>query len=667
MQLSGESMITLLLFSLAAALQAVSGIPLLIDRGSRISQWISTVLLMAGALAGVAGALLVLISAASFEISLPWGLPFGTARVAADPLSALFLLPVFLVTGASALYGTGYRPVSEHPRNAGRLAFFTGTLAASLTTLFLVRNGALFLAAWEVMALSAYFALVTDDEKAAVREAGTLYLITTHIGTLALFAMFSLFNRATGDFLFPAAGSLPGHSLLAAAIFLTALLGFGLKAGAMPLHVWLPSAHANAPSHISAILSGIVLKTGIYGLIRTLSFFADPPAWWGVTILVVGAVSGVVGVAFAIGQHDLKRLLAYHSIENIGIILLGVGLALLGQSMGVPVLVVLGLAGALLHVVNHALFKSLLFLSAGAVIHATGTREIDLMGGVARRLPKSALYFLVGAVAICGLPPLNGFVSELLVYLASFSAIRSSDGLDGVLSALAAPVLALIGGLAVACFVKVFGVVFLGAPRSAPHAAAHEAPSSMLWSMGLLAGCCVAIGLFPFIAIRPLDGALASYLGSQPPHQPLGDLVPFGWISALAVGLLAVTMLIALLFRMRGSTLPRERSVTWGCGYLAPTPRMQYSSSSFAAMLVRMFRLLLRPEEHRREPDGPFPCTGHFESHVPETVLEQAYLPGLEYLYRKSAPVRHLQHGKLNLYIFYTFITLVVLMALTTR
>lgn len=665
MESFGESTCFLLL-SLAVAFQALSGLPLLLRKGSGAAQRLSASLMLAGSLAGCAGALWNLLHPASLSYLIASGLPFGPAEVGVDPLSALFLLPVFIVTGCSAVYGVGYWPAAKHPSNVGKLTFFLGILAAALTTLLLARNTVLFLIAWEVMALAAYFALTTEDEKPEVRDAGILYLITAHIGALALIAMFSLLQGATGSYLFPAPGTLSAQTAIATGIFVTALIGFGLKAGVMPLHVWLPSAHANAPSHISAILSGVVLKTGIYGMVRIFSAFTDLPIWWGCTVLLLGVVSGVIGVAFAIGQHDLKRLLAYHSIENIGIIMMGLGAALVGQSQNNPALVVLGLGGALLHVMNHATFKALLFLAAGSVIHATGTRQIDLMGGVGRRLPFSSLFFLVGAVAISGLPPLNGFVSELMVYLGFFSSIRSSHGIAGAIPALAAPALALIGALAVACFVKVYGIAFLGTPRSAGHAGGQEAPAVMLWPMALLCMLCVLIGVVPAVIGLPLNSAIISYQSSLS-SQGIANLVPLGVLSILGLSLLALVALIALFLLRRARKLPHAVSSTWGCGYLQPTSRMQYSASSFADMLVTLFRGVLRPELHRKEVEGLFPVPGRLESHVPETVLERIYLPLLEYLYLKTAPVRRLQHGKLNIYIFYSFITVVLLLVLTMR
>ncbi|MBJ6727864.1 proton-conducting transporter transmembrane domain-containing protein [Geomesophilobacter sediminis] len=665
MNLPGEASIAFMLLALAPLFQGISGIPLLLRKGSPGAQRLGVLLLVVGSLCGLTGAVLNLLAPHSERYVLSWGLPFGPGELGVDPLTALFLLPVCLVTGCSAVYGLGYHPAFRHGGRATKLAFFYGLLAASLVLLLLARNGVLFLIAWEVMALAAFFALTTDDDNPEVRDAGTLYLITAHLGSLALFALFSLLQHATGSQVFPASGTLSAQGALATAIFATGLIGFGLKAGVMPLHIWLPSAHANAPSHVSAVLSGVVLKTGIYGLVRVFSLFHAIPLWWGMTVLVLGVVSAILGVAFALGQHDLKRLLAYHSIENIGIIMMGLGLALVGMSRGNLPLVALGLAGGLLHVVNHAIFKALLFLAAGSVIHAAGTREIEVMGGVGRHQPKTAILFLVGAVAICGLPPLNGFVSELLVYVGSFSALHLDD-LAGTVASLAAPALALVGGLAVACFVKVYGIVFLGMPRSPEHQALHESPASMLAPAAVLALCCVGIGLYPG-GIAPALTAAGGVLATTATVPAVASIIPFSLVSLVAVLLLvlAASLFLWLYFRRVARQLPTATSVTWGCGYPRPTPRMQYSASSFADTLVSWFSPVLRPQVHKKGVQGIFPGPASYEGHVPETVLEKGYLPFLEYLYEKSTPLRHLQHGKLNIYIFYTFITLVVLMSLT--
>ncbi|MEW6270068.1 MAG: proton-conducting transporter membrane subunit, partial [Thermodesulfobacteriota bacterium] len=500
---------TLPLLVAAVVLVGVSGMPgVLVRRRAVGGERVAAALLVAGSACGIASALLATAEAGASSLDLAWPVPGGALAIAIDGISALFLIQIFAVAALGAIYGLGYWAQGEHPDDARKLRLFYGLLTAGMAVLVVARNSVLFLAGWETMALAAFLVVTTEDRVPAVRQAGYLYLIATRLGTLLLFAMFALLHAATGSFGWVTP---PPESGLANAIFLLGLTGFGLKAGLMPLHVWLPGAHANAPSHVSAVMSGVLIKMGIYGLVRLCSLFPSPPLWWGGAVLALGVVSAVLGVVFAIAQHDLKRLLAYHSVENIGIICIGFGLAVLGRSLGRPELVALGLAGALLHVWNHGLFKALLFLSAGSVLHATGTREIDQLGGLLRRMPHTGLAFLVGAVAICGLPPLNGFVSELLVYLGLLRTVAGSGDLAWLAGAFTAPALALVGALAVACFVKVFGIVFLGEPRSGRARAAHESGAPMLVPMAALGGACVVIGVAPALVAPLLDGAVSSW------------------------------------------------------------------------------------------------------------------------------------------------------------
>jgi len=654
------------LIFIATLLAALSGVPLLPPARVRASrgQLVSIVLMLTSSVLGVAGAVYALITGRSELFQLAWTLPFGPAEIGIDPLSAWFLFAIFLIPGCAALYARAYWHADHHPATVRKMTFFFGLMSASMSGVTLARDGISFLFAWEIMALSAYFLVSTEDEKPEVNKAGTLYMITTHTGTLGLFALFPLLNLLTGSWLFPASASMNAASGLSAAIFLTALFAFGLKAGIMPFHIWLPSAHANAPSHVSAVMSGVILKVGVYGLIRTLSFFYGVPLWWGVVVLILGVVSGVAGVVFAIGQHDLKRLLAYHSIENIGIIFMGLGVALIGREVGSPTMVLLGTAGALLHVLNHATFKALLFLGAGSVIHATGTREIDLMGGVARRLPYTALLFGVGAVAICGLPPLNGFVSELLIYIGFFRGIQGT-GMSAAVTALAVPALAMVGGLAVACFVKVYGVVFLGVARSEEHAAGHEAGWQMLAPMIILALLCAGVGLAPSLLGPVLQRVSLTAFPISPASAgtTLAALTPLLMVSIIGIALLVLLGLLGLWYRRRLAAAPRSETVTWGCGYQRPAARMQYSASSFAGMLTGLFAFVLKPQTHRPGiASGIFPADTRFHSHVPEVVLELVYIPFLERLYDRFHSIRKMQNGIVQQYVLYILMTLVVLL-----
>lgn len=652
----------------AALTAALSGVPLLLRvLNPKTGQRLATLAMVVAAAGGVSGAVVALTHRHHLTYQLAWPSPFGPAELGIDPLTAFFALPILIIAACCSIYALDYWSAQNNPRTVRKLTFFFGLLISAMLFVIMSRSAGLFLLAWEIMALAAYFVLTTDDHTPEVRDAGTLYMICTHTGTLALFALFALLKNSSGAFTFPAVASLSATAPLATAIFLVALFGFGFKAGLMPLHIWLPSAHANAPSHVSAIMSGIMLKIGIYGLLRTVSFFTGIPLWWGMLVIVLGMLSGVAGVLFALGQHDLKRLLAYHSIENIGIITMGIGTALIGSASGSPILVVLGMAGALLHVLNHATFKALLFLGAGSVIHAVATREIDRMGGILRRMPWTTAAFIIGAVAICGLPPLNGFVSEFLIYLGLFNGTVYGSGAGTIATALAAPALALIGGLAVACFVKVVGVVFLGAPRSPLPAHIHEATWTMLLPMMVLSLICFIIGCFPAVVVPLLEAALVSWLPPSAHIPALTAVAPLGWITILAVTLLSLSLLGWWLFirRLQRSTV--TASSTWGCGYLAPTSRMQYTASSFAALLVNLFAGILQLERHAPQVKGPFPANQNFESHVPEAVLERIYLPLLARIYEKFLPIRRMQHGQLHLYILYTFLTLIVLIIASSR
>jgi hydrogenase-4 component B len=543
------------------------------------------------------------------------------------------------------------------------LRLFYGLLTAGMALLVLARNSILFLFGWEAMALSAFFLVTTEEEQAQVRETGWIYFVAAHTATLSLFALFALLHGATGSFAFQVLGDdalTPGVST---AIFACTLIGFGLKAGVMPLHVWLPSSHAIAPSHVSAMMSGVILKMGIYGLLRITSLVPHPPVEWGVVVLVLGVVSGVLGVAFAIGQHDLKRLLAYHSIENIGIILLGIGLALLGRSLGRPEWIVLGLAGGLLHVWNHALFKALLFLSAGSVIHATHTREIDHLGGLARRMPWTTVCFLIGAVAICGLPPLNGFVSEFLIYLGLFDTLIQPPGSTYAGAAFAVPALALIGTLAVACFVKVFGAVFLGTARTEHAHHAHESGPAMTAPMGVLVVGCVVIGLAPsWVAPLLAQGVSAWAPEWTGMESLLAERAPLETVGTMALVLVAALALTGALlwWRLRGSVV--TTAPTWDCGYAAGTPRMQYTASSFAQMLVSLFGWVLRPRVHRPKELGLFPQRTDFHSDVPDTVLDEAVLPAFRLGAWLFSWCRVLQQGSIQMYLLYIFLALIALL-----
>ncbi len=639
---------------------AVSGLPALAMRGnSNRGQQCSLAITLASAALGFCGAVMVFGQDTTPELTLPWSIPGGAFHVALDGLSAAFLMPVFLLSGLGALYGLSYWPQTGHPENGRKLRFFYGVMAAAMAMLILARNGILFLMAWEVMALAGYFLITTEQEKREVQDAGWVYLVAAHLSSLLLFAFFVVYFAVTGSFELQPFAEQPSAAV---ALFLLALTGFGIKAGLFPLHVWLPSAHANAPSHISALFSGVVIKMGVYGVMRVCWLFPHPPLWWGSLLMALGIVSGVLGVAFALGQHDIKRLLAYHSIENIGIIFMGLGLAMVGRTLGQPTLIALGMAGAVLHVWNHGLFKALLFLAAGSVIHATHTRDIEHMGGLAKRMPQTSLMFLIGAAAICGLPPLNGFISELFIYLGLFRAF-AFDAREWPLAPFAAAALALIGGLAVACFVKVFGIVFLGEPRGNPPQMGEECPRSMAAPTRVLAGFCFLIGLAPVAVVPYLERSTQDWQVAAPIAMPgMQELAPVLPLMLLGVVLAAAALVFfAVLWRRK----PREdaaRIGTWDCGYIAPTARMQYTASSFAQMLVGLFAWALTPQMSKTRCEGYWPKGVSFQSHVPDTILDRLVRPAFRYAADLFSHVRVLQQGRAQLYLVYIVVTLLTLL-----
>lgn len=624
-----------------------------------------------GCLAGLVPAVCALYTGRVEELRCAWNVPFGAFIVRLDALSAFFLIPIFILCALSALYGMRYMASYGDRKGLGAFWFFYNILAAGMAMTVVAANGVLFLIAWEVMALSSFFLVTFEDEKESVRRAGLTYLIATHLGTAFLLALFLLLGRQAGgaslDFdKFVALRE--NIAPIADVAFLLAVVGFGAKAGFIPFHVWLPEAHPAAPSHVSAVMSGVMIKTGIYGLLRTLTFLGAPQSWWGWLLIGIGLTSGILGVLFALAQHDLKRLLAYHSVENIGIIALGLGLGVLGVAANAPALAVLGFGGGLLHVINHALFKGLLFLGAGSVLHGTGTGEIDLLGGLIKRMPWTAGTFLCAAVAISGLPPLNGFISEFLIYIGAFRAVGElTPAVAGVAVIIG---LALIGGLAAACFTKAFGIVFLGEPRSAHAAKGHEAAWTMRIPMLILAAGCALIGLLAPLAVGVTQHAVAVVAGFSDAEvqaqlafamDPMQKIVLAAVIFLLLIGLLAWARRKMLAGRSVGE------SCTWDCGYARPAATMQYTASSFAQPLTKMFEAFLRPVVKWEKPVELFPHYAAFHTKTEDFFTRNLYGPIFLGVERLASMLRFLQAGRVQLYVLYIAVTILVLLVLNLR
>ncbi|HBG25724.1 MAG: hypothetical protein A2Y10_20400 [Planctomycetes bacterium GWF2_41_51] len=614
-----------------------------------------------GSLAAVTTAIKVLFSGETISFKIPWQVPYGSFYIVIDSISALFLIIVFMACSIAAVYGCGYM-AGYKQRRLSAPTFFFNMLVASMAMVVMARNGVLFLVVWEIMSLASYFLVTFDHEHESVRQAGWIYIVATHIGTAFLLAFFVCLGKYNGTMDFD---NVNVFGKASSVLFLLALVGFGTKAGIMPMHVWLPEAHPAAPSHISAVMSGVMIKMGVYGIIRTISILPEIQLWWGWLLVILGIVSGLLGILFALAQHDIKRMLAYSSVENIGIILIGLGLGLIGLAGGSYILAVLGFAGALLHIINHSLFKSLLFMGAGAVVHSTETRRMDLLGGLIKRMPLTAGAFVIGAIAICGLPPLNGFIGEFLLYYSSFAAALSKD-IQIVAPAVAAiAALAMIGGFAVAAFTKVFGIVFLGEPRTSAAANAHEADKAMIVSMWLLAVLCILIGITAPLVLPVIISVVMQIVPAEYEIAVLPFNQPDKMLWWIVISSIALFILISVLAMIRRNLLKNKTVTagpTWDCGYAAPTPRIQYTSSSFSQPIVDMFKNAMYLKRNEVKIDELFPKQAQFESHTPDVSNEYIYRPVFKWIDRLTGKMQWLQYGVVQMYVLYIAITLIILL-----
>jgi hydrogenase-4 component B len=581
-----------------------------------------------------------------------------------DGLSAWFLLVLSVVAIPIAIFSLGYLGGPHWSRRSAFLGATFNLLMGAVELVFVANDLVTFLFAWELMTLTTAALVVTEHEARASRRAGYLYLVMSHLGTGFLIAGFlmlaSVYDSLTFATLLSADAVIePIRHILFACFF----LGFGVKAGIVPLHVWLPEAHPAAPTSISALMSGVLIKTGIYGLVRVCAFgLGVPRLSWGVLVLVVGGLSAVLGVLYALMQHDLKRLLAYHSIENIGIILLGLGAGMIGLSYGRSDIAAIGLAASLYHVLNHAVFKALLFLAAGGVLMETGTRQIEQLGGLLRRMPWTGLWFLIGAMAISGLPPLNGFASEWLTFQALLVGFRgSADPLVQVLFPVGGALLALTTALAAACFVKAFGMTFVALPRSPAAADARESSMLILAPQAWLAACCVGLGLFPGFVLRALEGVMVTLPGLQPPgvvvQGGLGmatGLDPFDHVVPIMLGVaLLGAWAAAGLLSVRHWAV--RRVPTWGCGGQL-TAHTEYTATAFSKPLMMIFRAVYRPTrevEALTKTSPYFPREVRYRSEIEPTFERHVYGPVVRAVLRVATGMRVLQAGSLHAYLGY--------------
>jgi hydrogenase-4 component B len=639
---------------------------LTLQRDSKRASAVGALGAAVGGSLGLVDVALRFLSATQDSLRFEWGFPGNSFYLEVDALSAFFLVVIFTVAIASAVFGAPYLRGHAAGRPLGAVWFHFNALVVSMALVVVARNGLLFLIGWESMALTSFFLVMFDGREAHVRRAGWTYLVASHFGTGCVLAFFAVLGAHAGSLDFDRiAAAAPLTPATSSLLFLLAIAGFGTKAGFVPLHVWLPEAHPAAPAHVSALMSGAMIKLGIYGILRALTLLGAAPAWWGWLLVAIGATSGVLGVLFALAQHDLKRLLAYHSVENIGIIALGLGVGLLGTTAGDPAVAFLGFSGALLHVLNHAVFKSLLFLGAGAVSTATHTLDLEHLGGLMRRMPRTGASFLVGSASISGLPPLNGFASEFLIFAGALAGATTLGPTYAIPLAACIGALALIGGLAAACFVKACGVAFLGEPRTASARDAHEVGSLMVAPQVALAALCVALGVGAPLVVPLLLPSASPLLGtalggaSQAAAFAAGALASVSVAFALVLGL---ALALALLRRGLGARAPIQAGPTWDCGFASPSPRMQYTASSFAAPLTQYFRNLMRTRADVVAPSGPFPGRASLETESPDFFLEGGFETAFLGARRALSGVLRLQNGRVQFYVLYLVATLIGLL-----
>ena len=651
------------LASLASALA-----PIPFHRSPRLLKGLAFLLLGISGFAALTGGAMALVAAAPEDRTLPIGLPWLHCHLHLDPLAGFFLALIGLITLMVAIYGPTYvRDYEGGPQPLLVLTLFTGLFVSGMYLLVLAADAFSFMAAWEMMSVSSYFLVAFQHQHAKNRSAAFLYLLMAQVGGLCILLAYGVLAAASADFTFAAMAAAPLASPWATIAFLLALVGFGMKAGIVPLHVWLPQAHPVAPSHISALMSGVMLKVAVYGFIRfTYDLLGDIHWQWGVLTLIIGSASALLGVLYALMQHDLKRLLAYHSVENIGIIYMGLGLSMIFAGSGLPGLAALGLVAGLYHCLNHAIFKSLLFLGAGAIIQQTSEHDLERMGGLIRRMPITGVCFLVGCISISALPPFNGFVSEWLTFQAALQATSLQNGVLSSLIPLAAAVLALTGALAAACFVKVFGVAFLGQPRSRHARRARIAQPGMLTAQGVLALLCLLLGILPTWTVGQLDTIARELLG-----HGLPEATAHGWLwltpmdprqasygaplTLLGIGL---ACLLAYLFLHPRQQTPIRTGAAWDCGFGPLSPRMQYTATAFSMPLRRVFKPAWSVSEGMEETG-----TGRaYRLKIGDWAWLKVYQPLGTLLLAAARRVTLIQGGNIRAYLAYSFFTLLFLL-----
>ena len=632
--------------------------------GKKFKTGILSFLVAIGSVFCAIPAVKVLFSGTDLAKTFEFNALFGNVTFGIDHLSAFFILIITIMSLISVIYSNGYLKPYLDSKNINSHLVFLPVLIASMLAVVTCQNALMFLICWEVMSLSSFFLVIFESAKKEVLKAGIKYLVFMHISVLFIIMAFALMAIKSGSFDFESFKLvLQNNKSFANIVFILAFIGFGTKAGFVPFHNWLPDAHPAVPSHVSAIMSGVMIKTGIYGIIRMIMLIGTPNKFVAYGFLVVAVISSLYGVLYAITQHDLKRLLAYHSIENIGIIGIGLGIGMLGLTYHNPLVTLLGFSGGILHILNHSIFKELLFLSAGSVYLKTHTKDIETLGGLIKAMPITAILFLIGSVAICGLPPFNGFVSEFLIYLGMFRGLEIHHFLAMLLIFLAISGLALVGTMAILCFSKAFSIMFLGMPRSEKAAnVSSDCGYVMTIPMGILALFTLLIGIYPQFVFYELKLIVLSIFPSLKLDLVQVCAIPLNIMQVVAffaiMFILFMTVLVVLKhYLLKGKVVFHD---TWGCGYNRANNHMQYTASSYAGPFLSMLKPLFKKVFDIEKPKKLFPTSAHFHLQIED--IEEAYVlnPLLKFDEWFLTKFESLQSGNIQSYLKYGLIFLLV-------
>ncbi len=630
---------------------------------------------IAGSVAGLIFSIQTLLSGTTPILTVPSAFPLLSFTFKFDQLSTYFMLIICTIATLASIYALGYVKHYYKKYNIGVLGFFYNIFIASMILVATSHNALFFLIVWELMSLASYFLVIYENREHNNIKAGSLYFMMTHVGTAFIVLAFLLMYSVTGSFEFEAikTGIVHAPSQITNLILLFALFGFGTKAGIIPLHIWLPSAHPAAPTHVSALMSGVMIKTGIYMLIRfSLFFLPAVPLWWGLLILILGAVSSLLGVLYALAEHDIKKLLAYHSIENIGIILLGLGSAFVFVSAHLYSLAAIGLIAALYHTLNHATFKALLFMGAGSVISETHTRNIEEYGGLIKHMPQTALFFLIGSMAISALPPFNGFFSEWMTFQSLFQGVLRFDVLTKLTFILSAGALAFTGGLAAACFVKAFGATFLARPRNQEVAHTKEPGVPLRAGMAGLAALTIVLGFFSGTVTGFLNKVAASLINlsgtetmihAQTQSVNIANNFAFISMPQIFIGLVAALTVVAGITYLLTRTQKVSRNITWDCGSDL-SPRMEITATGFSRSFITVFQKVLKPlKETEVEYDDErmkyFPKSNAIHLELQDIYMPYIYQPLRKLVLDTAGQMKKIQVGYTNAYILYILIALI--------